>query len=170
MPPNSDQHARTRRAHSSFFANRKPPPLIPSLVVGAVFLFALLFLTIPNWGEFSRTVSQFLALWQVSSNRREIIFLVIRVCSPLLLAAIAGACCWLWYTIKAYLRPEAPPEHVQPQGPMLPSSPVGQRPAVISSLQETGQRAEPSLPPTPIPPVPSGAPAGQDSLQPTWQE
>ena len=95
MPPNSDQHARTRRAHSSFFGNRKPPPLIPSLVVGTVFLLALLFVTVPNWGEFSRIVSQFPTLWQVSSNRREIIFLVIRVCSPLLLAAIAGACCWL---------------------------------------------------------------------------
>src|SRR5207244_10093681 len=128
MPPNSDQHARTRRAHGSFFANRKPPPLIPSLVIGAVFLLALLFLTVPNWGEFSRNVSQFPVLWQVSSNRREIIFLVIRVCSPLLLAAIAGACYWLWYTIKVYLRQETPPEHVQPQEPMLPSSSVQQRP------------------------------------------
>src|ERR1700730_17384422 len=116
MPLNSDQPARTRRAHSSFFANRKPPPLIPSLVVGAVFLLALLFLTIPNWGEFSRSVSQFPTLWQISSNRREIIFLVIRVCSPLLLAAIAGACSWLWYTIKAYFKQESAPEPVQPRG------------------------------------------------------
>ncbi len=69
--------------------------MIPLLVVGAVFLLAFLFLTVPNWGEFSRNASQFPSLWQVSSNRREIIFLVIRVCSPLLLAAIAGACCWL---------------------------------------------------------------------------
>ena len=84
-------------------------------MVGAVFLLALLFVTVPNWGEFARIVSQFPTLWQVSSNRREIIFLVIRVCSPLLLAAIAGACCWLWYTTKAYLRPEAPPEQVQPR-------------------------------------------------------
>src|SRR5438874_13462172 len=138
MPPNSDQHARTRRAHSSFFANRKPRPLIPSLVVGAVFLFALLFLTVPNWGEFSRNVLQFPSLWQVSSNRREIIFLVIRVCSPLLLAAIAGACCWLWYTIKAYLRLKVPPEQIQPRRSMLPSSPVGQRRASTSSMQESG--------------------------------
>src|SRR5258708_40267620 len=170
MPPNSDQHARTRRAHSSFFGNRKPPPLIPSLVVGAVFLFALLFLTVPNWGEFSRSVSQFPSLWQVSSNRREIIFLVIRVCSPLLLAAIAGACCWLWYTMKAYLRQETPPEHGQRQGPMQHSSPVEQRKASGSSIQESGQRVEPSLPSTPIPPVLSNASAGQDSLQLTWQE
>src|SRR5207249_10520560 len=134
MPPNSDQHARTRRAHSSFFANRKPPPLIPSLVVGVVFLLALLFLTIPNWGEFSRNVSQFPTLWQVSSNRREIIFLVIRVCSPILLAVIAGACCWLWYTIKAYLRQETPSAHVQPQELILPSAPVGRRLASVSSM------------------------------------
>src|SRR2546421_7100742 len=168
MPRDSNQ--RSRRAHSSFFANRKPPPLIPSLVVGAVFLFALLFLTVPNWGEFSRSVSQFPALWQISSNRREIIFLVIRVCSPLLLAAIAGACCWLWYTIKAYLRKEEPPEQVQPRGPMLPSSPVGQRKASTSSTQEPGQRGAPSLPSTPIPPVLSNASEDQESPQPTWRE
>src|SRR5947209_13667945 len=143
MPRDSNQ--RSRRAHSSFFANRKPPPLIPSLVVGAVFLFALLFLTVPNWGEFSRSVSQFPALWQISSNRREIIFLVIRVCSPLLLAAIAGACCWLWYTIKAYLRPETPTEQVQPRGSMPPSSPVRPRRASTSSMPESGQRVAPSL-------------------------
>src|SRR5438105_14813077 len=123
----SDSNQRSRPAHSSFFGNRKPPPLIPSLAVGAVFLLALLFVTIPNWGEFSRSVSQFPTLWQVSSNRREIIFLVIRVCSPLLLAVITGACCWLWYTIKAYFRQEPPPEQVQPRGTMPPSSPVRQR-------------------------------------------
>src|SRR5437868_13439668 len=128
----SDSNQRSRPAHSSFFGNRKPLPLIPSLVVAAVFLLALLFVTVPNWGEFSRIVSQFSALWQVSSNRREIIFLVIRVCSPLLLAAIAGACCWLWYTIKAYFRPEAPPEQIQPRGSMPPSSTVGQRTASTS--------------------------------------
>src|SRR5258708_15442640 len=170
MLRDSNQRSRSRPAHSSFFANRKLPPLIPSLVVGAVFLLALLFLTVPNWGEFSRSVSQFPILWQVSSNRREIIFLVIRVCSPLLLAAIAGACCWLWYTIKAYLRQETPPEHVQPQGPMLPSSPVGQRKASVSSIKESGKSVEPSLPSTPIPPFLSNASAGQDSLQNTWQE
>src|SRR5437868_4391159 len=147
----SDSNQRSRPAHSSFFGNRKPPPLIPSLVVGAVFLLALLFLTIPNWGEFSRIVSQFPTLWQVSSNRREIIFLVIRVCSPLLLATIAGACCWLWYTIKAYLRPKVTSEQIQPRGSMQPSSPVRQRRASTSSMQESGQRVAPSLPVTPIP-------------------
>jgi hypothetical protein len=139
-------------------------------VVGAVFLLALLFVTVPNWREFSRIVSQFPTLWQVSSNRQEIIFLVIRVCSPLLLAAIAGACCWLWYTIKAYLRPEAPTEQVQPRGPLVPSSPVGQRRASTSSMQESGQRGAPSLPVTPIPPVLSNAAADQESQQPSRQE
>ncbi len=144
--------------------------MIPSLVIGAVFVFALLFLTVPNWGEFSHNVSQFPTLWQVSSNRREIIFLVIRVCSPLLLAAIAGACCWLWYTIKAYLRQETPPARVQSQRPLLPASSVEQRPTSRSSMLESGQRAAPSLPSTLIPPVLSNASAGQDSLQQTWQE
>src|SRR2546429_3305142 len=141
MPRDSNQHSHSRPAHSSFLKNRKAPPLIPTLMVGVVFLLALLLLTVPNWGEFSRNVSQFPALWEVSSNRREIIFLVIRVCSPLLLAAIAGACCWLWYTIKAYLRQETSPEHVQLPRPMLPSSPVVQRKASTSSIQESGQRA-----------------------------
>ncbi len=170
MARDSDQRSPSRPAHSSFFGNGKPPPLIPSLVIGAVFWLALLFLTVPNWGEFSRNVSQFPTLWQVSSNRREIIFLVIRVCSPLLLAAIASACCWLWYTIKAYLKQETPPKRVQPQRPMLPSSSVEQRPTSRSSIQESGQRVKPSLPSTPIPPVLSNASAGQDSLQHAWQE
>src|SRR5438876_906861 len=168
MPRDSDQ--RSRPAHNSFFANRKLPPLIPSLVVGAVFLLALLFLTVPNWGEFSRNVLQFPTLWQVSSNRREIIFLVIRVCSPLLLAAIAGACCWLWYTVKAYLRQETPPARIQLQRSMLPSSPVELRSSTTPSMRETRQRAEPSFPLTSIPPVLSDATADQDSTQLTWQE
>ncbi len=170
MARDNDQRSRSRPAHSSFFGNRKPPPLIPALVVGAVFLFAFLFVTVPNWGEFSRSISQFPTLWQVSSNRREIIFLVIRVCSPLLLAGIAGACCWLWYTIKAYLRPEASPEQVQPRGPTLPSSPVQRQQASTASMRESEQRAAPSLPPTPIPLVPSGVPAEQERPQPPWQE
>ncbi len=134
MPHDSDQRSHSRPAHSSFFENRKLP-LIPSLVVGSVFLLALLFLTVPNWSEFSRNVSQFPALWQINSNRREIIFLVIRVCSPLLLATIAGACCWLWYTIKVYLREEAPPARVQLQGSMLPSSPMKLSSSTTSSMQ-----------------------------------
>lgn len=165
-----DRNQRSHPADSSFFGNRKPPPLLPSLVVGAVFVCALLFLTVPNWGEFARLVSQFPTLWQESSNRREIIFLVIRVCSPLLLAAIAGACCWLWYTIKAYLRQETPPVRVQPRRSLLPASSVEQRPTSRSSMQETGQRAAPSLPLTLIPPTLSDASADQDSAQSIWQE
>jgi hypothetical protein len=170
MLRDNGQRSRSRFAHSSFFAKRKPPPLLPSLVVGTVFLLALLFLTVPNWSEFSRNVSQFPALWQVNSNRREIIFLVIRVCSPLLLAAIAGACCWLWYTIKAYLRQETLPTRVQLHRSMLPSSSVKLRSSTTSSMREMGRRAEPSLPLTPIPPVLSDLPADQDSTQQTWQE
>jgi hypothetical protein len=135
-----------------------------------VFLLALLFLTVPNWGEFSRNVSQFPALWQVNSNRREIIFLVIRVCSPLLLAVIAGACCWLWYTIKEYLRQETPLTRVQLHGTMLPSSPVELKSSTTPSMHEAGQRAEPSLPLTPIPPILSEVPADQDSTQHSRQE
>ena len=169
MLRDSNQRSRSHHAYSSFFGNRKSPPLIPSLVVGAVFLFALLFLTVPNWGELSRSVWQFPTLWQVSSNRREIIFLVIRVCSPLLLAAIASACCWLWYTIKAYLKQETPPARVQPQRSMLPASSVEQRSRSRSSMQESRQKAAPSLPSTLIPPVLSNASADQESLQHTWQ-
>src|SRR5258707_2075647 len=158
-----DRYPHSRRTHHSFFGNSMPPPLIPSLLVAAVFLLALLFVTVPNWGEFSRTISQFPTLWQISSNRRELIFLVIRVFSPLLLAAIAGACCWLWYTIRAYLRPEAPLERVQPRGLMIPSSAVRQRNPFASSIEEPGQKVAPSLPVTPIPPVLSSVPASQES-------
>ncbi len=165
-----DRYPHSRRTHHSFFGNSKPPPLIPSLLVAAVFLLALLFVTVPNWGEFSRTISQFPTLWQISSNRRELIFLVIRVFSPLLLAAIAGACCWLWYTIRAYLRPEAPLERVQPRGLMIPSSAVRQRNPFASSIEEPGQKVAPSLPVTPIPPVLSSVPASQESLEHLRQE
>ena len=164
-----DQRSHARSAHSSFLQHWRPP-LIPSLVVGAVFLLALLFLTVPNWGEFSSNVFQFPTLWQVSSNRREIIFLVIRVCSPLLLAAIAGACCWLWYTIKEYLRQETLPAHVQLHGSIQPSSPVELRSSTTSSMREMEQRAEPSLPLTPIPPILSDTPADQESTQHIRQE
>jgi hypothetical protein len=138
-------------------------------VVGAVFLLALLLLTVPNWGEFSRSVSQFPTLWQIGSNRQAIVFLVIRVASPLLLAAIAAACCWLWYTITAYFRPEPPPKPVQPSGLTLPqASPslsMGQRNTSVSSMQESGQRQVPALPSTPIPAVLPHPSEEQEDLQ-----
>jgi hypothetical protein len=95
---------------------------------------------------------------------------VIRVCSPLLLAAIAGACCWLWYTIKEYLSQETLPAHVQLHGSIQPSSPVELRSSTTPSMREMGQRAEPSLPLTPIPPILSNASADQESTQHTRQE
>jgi hypothetical protein len=128
-------------------------------VVAAVFLLAFLFLTVPNWDEFARNFSQFPALWQISSNRREIIYLVIRVCSPLLLAAIAGAMCWLWYTVKAYFRQERPPERVQSPASRLASSLPEHGSAVPSFTQHPGQGRGPPLPTTPLPPVLSQAPA-----------
>ncbi len=166
----SQQRYRARRAYRSLFGNRKPPPLIPSLVVAAVFLLALLFLTVPNWGEFSRSVFQFPALWQIDSNRRAIVFLVIRVASPLLLAAIAAACCWLWYTIMAYFRtgtltePVQSPGLTQPQA--SPSLAVGQQNTAISSRQELRQREVPPLPSTPLPPALSQPSTEQESSQP----
>jgi hypothetical protein len=169
MLRDSQQRYRTRGVHRSFFGNRKPPPLIPSLVVAAVFLLALLFLTVPNWGEFSRSVSQFPALWQIESNRRAIVFLVIRVASPLLLAAIAAACCWLWYTMRAYLRPETPPEPIQSarlkQPEASPSSAVGQQSTSVSSRQELRQREVLPLPSTPLPPVLSHTSTEQENPQ-----
>ncbi len=169
MLHDSQQRYSTRGTHRSFSGNRKPPPLIPPLVVGVVFLLALLLLTVPNWGEFSRSVSQFSTLWQIGSNRRAIVFLVIRVASPLLLAAIAAACCWLWYTITTYFRPEPPTERVQPsrltQPQASPSTVMGQRNTSVSSMQELGQREVPPLPSTPIPAVLSHPSAEQESLQ-----
>jgi hypothetical protein len=170
MLRDNSQRSRSRFTHSSFFAKRKPPPLIPSLVVGTVFLLALLLLTVPNWGEFARNISQFPVLWQVSSNRREIIFLLIRVCSPLLLAAIAGACCWVWYTIKEYLRQETLPAPVQLQGSIQPSSPVELGSSTSPSKEESERRAELSLPLTPIPYILSDVPADQESIQQTRPE
>jgi hypothetical protein len=153
-------HQRPRPYHlGTFFVNRRPP-WVPTLVVGVVFVFALLFVTVPNWDEFSRNFSQFPALWQINSNRREIVFLVIRVCSPLLLAGIAAACCWLWYTVKEYRQPVPPP------------SSRSQEDSVTAPAQPQRDKRAPTLPITPIPPVlpDVAAPVGKGSQQATGHE
>ncbi len=78
-------------------------PLLPFLLMGSSALVALVMWTIPNLGEFEHNAAQFPLLWQVAGNRWEIVRLVTMVCSPIILALLIGACCWLWYTIKQFV-------------------------------------------------------------------
>jgi hypothetical protein len=100
------------------------PPLLPVLVVAAGILLALFLWTLPNWATFSSTFPQWPTLWQVSGNRLPIIFLLIKVASPVLLALLIGACFWLWYSLKPFLfeEEEIPLETTQPEQQLEASS------------------------------------------------
>lgn len=164
-----DKFSHPHGALSPVLASRRIP-WRPALLVGAVFLVALLFVTLPNWAEFSRNVSQFSALWQISSNRRAIIFLVIRICSPLLIATMTAACCWLWYTLRAYWK-EASPKLPQSQGQesLAHSRAAGEQYAGQVARPSAHHRT-PSLPLTPIPEAFSGASATAGSVRPAIGE
>ena len=127
-------------------ANRRFPRG-PLLIVAAAFLVPLLFITVPNWGEFVSNISQFSQLWTIPGNRQELVNNVIRVCSPLLLAAIATGCCWLWDTVRAY-RQQQPAEAAPGQQDRSTWPGAGERARFTS--ESNGKQA---LPTTPIPPV-----------------
>ncbi len=73
----------------------KPAALI---AVAGVLAFAIW--TVPNWGEFWSNVGQFPGLWQIPTNRRIIIDLVIKVASPLLIMGIVGVMVWMYFLLK----------------------------------------------------------------------
>src|SRR5579885_293103 len=68
----------------------------PALVIGLVGILAFVLWTLPNWREFWNNVSQFPALWQIPANRRTILYLTIKVASPLLIMGIVGIVVWLY--------------------------------------------------------------------------
>ena len=160
----------THRASYGLF---RRPQAKPTLLVALCALLALMVWTLPNLGEFWRNVGAFPMLWQVEVNRQAIISLVVKVFSPLILAFLSAACCWLWYTIKPFVattgkqegpppanqsRPPAPPSSPQvyrtgPFPPPVPSSPVNGEPSftVLPTAMHNAAVA-PTLPITPIPP------------------
>src|SRR5947208_190882 len=78
----------------------------PASVIIMVGFLAFILWTRPNWGEFWSNVSQFPSLWQIPTNRRIIIYLVIKVASPILIMGIMGVIVWVYYLIKSELSEE----------------------------------------------------------------
>lgn len=72
----------------------------PALVIGLVGILAFVLWTLPNWTEFWNNVSQFPALWQIPANRRTILYLTMKVASPLLIMGILGIVVWLYFLIE----------------------------------------------------------------------
>jgi hypothetical protein len=148
-----------RQAHSARgdTATSRKLPRGPMLIVAAAFLVPLVLVTVPNWSEFASNLSQFSALWQISGNHQEIINNIIRVCSPLLLAAIAAGCCWLWATVRAYQQ-ELPPQAAP--GRQYNSARPGTHEQVRFAASNNGKQA---LPITPIPQVLTTAARDKDA-------
>ena len=68
------------------------------LAVVGVLTFALW--TLPNWREFWSHISQFPSLWQIPTNRRIIVYLTIKVASPLLITGIIAIIVWIYSLMK----------------------------------------------------------------------
>jgi hypothetical protein len=89
----------------------------PVLVIVTVGILAFIIWTLPNWKEFWDNLPQFPILWQIPENRRIIIYLTIKITSPLLLIGITGIIVWLYYLIQSSQGEEgtddAQPEQVQ---------------------------------------------------------
>jgi hypothetical protein len=74
---------------------RKPVSVI--VMVGVV---AFAIWTLPNWWEFWSNVGQFPRLWQIPTNRKIIIYLLIKIVSPLLIMGILGISVWIYDLMK----------------------------------------------------------------------
>ena len=101
MPQNIDGRSASYQKSGSRFKRRRLP-LLPTLVIAVGSLITFLFETVPNWHEFSSSVSQLPTLWSVGSNRHTIVALFGKVGSPMVMALILGLCSYLWYTVKPF--------------------------------------------------------------------
>lgn len=144
--------------------------LKPALVIGLVGILAFIVWTLPNWGEFWNNISQFPALWQIPANRRTIIYLTIKVASPLLIMGILGSTVWLYFLIdfsqsedaKDIIHPEPMQQHVAPSKRRDRLPPVAVQaqtheaqgtasfPSSPAQLPSTSARFDPE---TPLPPT-----------------
>lgn len=93
----------------------------PASIIGMVGILAFVTWTLPNWGEFWGNVLQFPSLWQIPANRRIIIYLLIKVTSPLLIMGITAIVVWIYDLIKLSQGKEATDtvrsEHMQSGAP-----------------------------------------------------
>lgn len=143
---NNMRSSYTRSSFGKLLFFRKPPWL-PWLLVAVSALLALILWTMPNLGEFLRFATQLPQLWQVASNRREIIRLVTTVFSPLILALLVIACCWLWFTITSFVVTTQAEENQQ--GNPYPDSAQLRQPDTVSAFDT--RHSSLTLPITPIP-------------------
>ena len=72
----------------------------PASIMAVGGLLAFTIWTVPYWGEFWSHVSQFPSLWQIPTNHRIIISLLLKVASPLLIMGIIGMMVWLYYLMN----------------------------------------------------------------------
>lgn len=123
----------------------------PALVIGIVGILAFVLWTLPNWAEFWNNVSQFPTLWQIPANRRTILYLTIKVASPLLIMGILGIVVWLYFLIEFPQNEDA--EDVTRSEPMQQQATASKRrdrdlhvslPA--QTLETQGATSFPSLP------------------------
>jgi hypothetical protein len=90
--PGIDRHSRSAFPHSW---------RMPATRIAAIGILAFVIWTLPNWGEFWNNVSQFPGLWQIPTNRRIIIDLIIKVASPLLIMGTMGIMVWMYSLIHS---------------------------------------------------------------------
>jgi hypothetical protein len=80
----------------AFLPSRRKPVAV--IVMVGIVAFAIW--TLPNWWEFWRNVGQFPSLWQIPTNRKIIIYLLIKIVSPLLIMGILGIMVWIYDLMK----------------------------------------------------------------------
>ena len=71
------------------------------LIIVVVGFLALVFWTIPNWATFWEHMTQFPVLWQIASNRKSIVYLVIKMLAPLLIMGVVSLLLWMYALVNA---------------------------------------------------------------------
>ena len=118
-----------------------------ALIIAAVGILAFALWTLPNWREFWDNLSQFPSLWQLSTNRKIILSLVIKIVSPFLLMGITGIIIWMYHLLKPSQSEEVS-NHVHfEQAPKKerdrpPSS------STVEQVRQTGTVSFPTVSPT----------------------
>jgi hypothetical protein len=146
-------------------------PLVPLIVISCGAWTALLVWSVPAWNILAPHFTQLPALWEIAANRRTILVLLVKLGSPLLVALLLGAVCWLWALLKPLVRPEneahAPPAWIpEAPAPVSPVQPDGETPAP-PSIPAAGQ-AQHEIPETANPA--GGHPAFPETSFPPTQE
>src|SRR5437660_1229087 len=110
-----------------------------AFVMFAVGILSFVLWTLPNWDEFWRNVAQFPTLWQLPANRRIIIYLTIKIVSPLLLMGMVAIMLWLYSLSNEPQRDEGtPPVRSEPlQRQMLPQEESRPKPSLLQVRTST---------------------------------